>query len=322
MNRILTAVQCTGDLHLGNILSTIKPTIELSKNTNNEVLTFIADLHTLTSIKDPKIIEENLFKAAVVWLSMGLDIKNTIFFRQSKIKGICELTWIFNCLTPYPMLANAHAFKDKSNNLSDVNVGLFDYPVLMASDILIYQSDLVPVGKDQKQHIEITRDIAKSFNNTFGEVFKLPDCLINEKVKIVPGIDGRKMSKSYKNTIDIFAEENILRKTIMSITTDSKTPNEPKNPEECNVFNIFKSIANDDDIEYLKKRYINGGIGYKEVKDMLFELILSTFKKEREEYNKIKNEKGHIKDIFIIGEEKAQEIADETMKKVKDLLLF
>ena len=322
MNRILTAVQCTGDLHLGNILSTIKPTIELSKNTNNEVLTFIADLHTLTSIKDPKIIEENLFKAAVVWLSMGLDIKNTIFFRQSKIKGICELTWIFNCLTPYPMLANAHAFKDKSNNLSDVNVGLFDYPVLMASDILIYQSDLVPVGKDQKQHIEITRDIAKSFNNTFGEVFKLPDCLINEKVKIVPGIDGRKMSKSYKNTIDIFAEENILRKTIMSITTDSKTPNEPKNPDECNVFNIFKSIANDDDIEYLKKRYINGGIGYKEVKDMLFELILSTFKKEREEYNKIKNEKEHIRDIFIVGEEKAQKIADETMKKVKDLLLF
>jgi tryptophanyl-tRNA synthetase len=321
MNRILTAVQCTGDLHLGNILSTIKPTIELSKNMNNEVLTFIADLHTLTSIKDPKIIEENLFKAAVVWLSMGLDIKNTIFFRQSKIKGICELTWIFNCLTPYPMLANAHAFKDKSNNLSDVNVGLFDYPVLMASDILIYQSDLVPVGKDQKQHIEITRDIAKSFNNTFGEVFKLPDCLINEKVKIVPGIDGRKMSKSYKNTIDIFAEENILRKTIMSITTDSKTPNEPKNPDECNVFNIFKSIANDDDIEYLKKRYINGGIGYKEVKDMLFELILSTFKKEREEYNKIKNEKEHIRDIFIVGEEKAQEIADETMKKVKDLLL-
>ena len=253
---------------------------------------------------------------------MGLDIKNTIFFRQSKIKGICELTWIFNCLTPYPMLANAHAFKDKSNNLSDVNVGLFDYPVLMASDILIYQSDLVPVGKDQKQHIEITRDIAKSFNNTFGEVFKLPDCLINEKVKIVPGIDGRKMSKSYKNTIDIFAEENILRKTIMSITTDSKTPNEPKNPDECNVFNIFKSIANDDDIEYLKKRYINGGIGYKEVKDMLFELILSTFKKEREEYNKIKNEKEHIRDIFIVGEEKAQKIADETMKKVKDLLLF
>ena len=322
MNRILTAVQCTGDLHLGNILSTIKPTIELSKNTNNEVLTFIADLHTLTSIKDPKIIEENLFKAAVVWLSMGLDIKNTIFFRQSKIKGICELTWIFNCLTPYPMLANAHAFKDKSNNLSDVNVGLFDYPVLMASDILIYQSDLVPVGKDQKQHIEITRDIAKSFNNTFGEVFKLPDCLINEKVKIVPGIDGRKMSKSYKNTIDIFAEENILRKTIMSITTDSKTPNEPKNPDECNVFNIYKSIANDSDIEYLKKRYINGGLGYKEVKDMLFELIINTFKKEREEYNKIKNEIEYIKDIFIIGEEKAQKIADETMKKVKNLLLI
>ena len=322
MNRILTAVQCTGDLHLGNILSVIKPTIELSKNANNEVLVFIADLHTLTSIKDTKLIEENLYKAAIVWLSMGLNIKNTIFFRQSKIKGICELTWIFNCLTPYPMLANAHAFKDKSNNLSDVNAGLFDYPVLMAADILIYQSDLVAVGKDQKQHIEITRDIANSFNNTFGKIFKLPDCLINEKVKIVPGIDGRKMSKSYKNTIDIFAEENILRKTIMSITTDSKTPEEPKNPDECNIFNIYKSIANDSDIEYLKKRYINGGLGYKEAKDMLFELIITTFKKERDEYNKIKNEIEYIKDMFIIGEEKAQKIADETMKKVKNLLLI
>ena len=289
MNRILTAVQCTGDLHLGNILSTIKPTIELTKDTNNEVLVFIANLHTLTSIKDPKLIEENLYKAAVVWLSMGLDVKNTIFFRQSRIKGICELAWIFNCLTPYPMLANAHAFKDKSNNLSDVNVGLFDYPVLMAADILIYQSDLIPVGKDQKQHIEITRDIAKNFNNTFGKIFKLPDCLINEKVKIIPGIDGRKMSKSYKNTIDIFAEESKLKKTIMSIITDTKTPEEPKNPDECNIFNIYKSIANDTDIEFLRKKYINGGIGYKEVKDMLFELIISTFKKEREEYNKIKN---------------------------------
>ena len=322
MNRILTAVQCTGDLHLGNILSTIKPTIELTKDTNNEVLVFIANLHTLTSIKDPKLIEENLYKAAVVWLSMGLDVKNTIFFRQSRIKGICELAWIFNCLTPYPMLANAHAFKDKSNNLSDVNVGLFDYPVLMAADILIYQSDLVPVGKDQKQHIEITRDIAKNFNNTFGKIFKLPDCLINEKVKIIPGIDGRKMSKSYKNTIDIFAEESKLKKTIMSIVTDTKTPEEPKNPDECNIFNIYKSIANDTDIEFLRKKYINGGIGYKEVKDMLFELIISTFKKEREEYNKIKNEKEYIKDVFIIGEEKAQKIADDTMKKVKNLLLF
>ena len=322
MNRILTAVQCTGDLHLGNILSTIKPTIELTKDTNNEVLVFIANLHTLTSIKDPKLIEENLYKAAVVWLSMGLDVKNTIFFRQSRIKGICELAWIFNCLTPYPMLANAHAFKDKSNNLSDVNVGLFDYPVLMAADILIYQSDLIPVGKDQKQHIEITRDIAKNFNNTFGKIFKLPDCLINEKVKIIPGIDGRKMSKSYKNTIDIFAEESKLKKTIMSIITDTKTPEEPKNPDECNIFNIYKSIANDTDIEFLRKKYINGGIGYKEVKDMLFELIISTFKKEREEYNKIKNEKEYIKDVFVIGEEKAQKIADDTMKKVKNLLLF
>ena len=322
MNRILTAVQCTGDLHLGNILSVIKPTIELTKNANNEVLVFIADLHTLTSVKNPKLIEENLYKAAVVWLSMGLDVKKTIFFRQSKIKGICELAWIFNCLTPYPMLANAHAFKDKSNNLSDVNAGLFDYPVLMAADILIYQSDLVPVGKDQKQHIEITRDIANSFNNTFGKIFKLPDCLIDEKLKVIPGIDGRKMSKSYKNTIDVFLPDNDLRKVIMSIVTDSKTPEEPKNPDECNIFNIYKTIADENDINFMRKSYINGGLSYKKAKDLLFELIITTFKKEREEYNKIKNEIEYIKDIFIIGEEKAQKIADETMKKVKDLLLI
>lgn len=322
MKRILTGVQCTGDLHIGNILSVIKPAIELSKE-NNNILVFIANLHTFTSKKDPELINQYLYKAATVWLAMGLDINKTIFFKQSDISGICELTWILNCLTPYPMLANAHAFKEKSNNLSDINVGLFDYPVLMTADILLYQTDLVTVGNDQKQHIEIARDLAIKFNNTFNtDLFKIPSELINENVKLIPGTDGRKMSKSYNNIIDIFAEENELKKKIMSIVTDSKKPEEPKNPDECNIFNIYKTLASEDCIEDMRSKYINGGLGYKYAKDTLFELIINKFKKEREEYNKIKNEIGYIDEILKKGKLKAQEIANETLYKFRKLLHF
>ena len=320
MKRILTGIQCSGNIHLGNILSVIKPTIELSKK-NNNTLVFIANLHTFTSKKDPNLINQYLYKAATVWLAMGLDINKTIFFRQSDIIGICELTWILNCLTPYPMLANAHAFKEKSNNLSDINVGLFDYPVLMASDILLYQTDLVTVGIDQKQHIEIARDLAIKFNNTFNtDLFKIPSELIIENVKLIPGTDGRKMSKSYNNTIDIFAEENELRKEIMSIVTDSKKPEEPKNPDECNIFNIYKNLVDSEELENMRSMYINGGLGYKQAKDTLFELIIDKFKNEREEYNKIKNEIGYIDEILKKGKLKAQEIANKTLKKLKEIL--
>ena len=320
MKRILTGIQCSGNIHLGNILSVIKPTIELSKK-NNNTLVFIANLHTFTSKKDPNLINQYLYKAATVWLAMGLDINKTIFFRQSDIIGICELTWILNCLTPYPMLANAHAFKEKSNNLSDINVGLFDYPVLMASDILLYQTDLVTVGIDQKQHIEIARDLAIKFNNTFNtDLFKIPSELIIENVKLIPGTDGRKMSKSYNNTIDIFAEENELRKEIMSIVTDSKKPEEPKNPDECNIFNIYKNLVDSEELENMRSVYINGGLGYKQAKDTLFELIIDKFKNEREEYNKIKNEIGYIDEILKKGKLRAQEIANETFEKLKEIL--
>ena len=322
MKRILTGIQCSGNIHLGNILSVIKPTIELSKK-NNNTLVFIANLHTFTSKKDPNLINQYLYKAATVWLAMGLDSNKTIFFKQSDIIGICGLTWILNCLTPYPMLANAHAFKEKSNNLSDINVGLFNYPVLMASDILLYQTDLVTVGIDQKQHIEIARDLAIKFNNTFNtDLFKIPSELIIENVKLIPGTDGRKMSKSYNNIIDIFAEENELRKEIMSIVTDSKKPEEPKNPDECNIFNIYKTLASEDCIEDMRSKYINGGLGYKYAKDTLFELIINKFKKEREEYNKIKNEIKYIDEILKVGKEKAQPIADETLYKFRKLLRF
>lgn len=320
MKRILTGIQCSGNIHLGNILSVIKPTIELSKK-NNNTLVFIANLHTFTSKKDPNLINQYLYKAATVWLAMGLDSNKTIFFKQSDIIGICELTWILNCLTPYPMLANAHAFKEKSNNLSDINVGLFDYPVLMASDILLYQTDLVTVGIDQKQHIEIARDLAIKFNNTFNtDLFKIPSELIIENVKLIPGTDGRKMSKSYNNIIDIFAEENELRKEIMSIVTDSKKPEEPKNPDECNIFNIYKNLVDSEELENMRSMYINGGLGYKQAKDTLFELIIDKFKNEREEYNKIKNEIGYIDEILKKGKLRAQEIANETLEKLKEIL--
>ena len=320
MKRILTGIQCSGNIHLGNILSVIKPTIELSKK-NNNTLVFIANLHTFTSKKDPNLINQYLYKAATVWLAMGLDTNKTIFFKQSDIIGICELTWILNCLTPYPMLANAHAFKEKSNNLSDINVGLFNYPVLMASDILLYQTDLVTVGIDQKQHIEIARDLAIKFNNTFNtDLFKIPSELIIENVKLIPGTDGRKMSKSYNNIIDIFAEENELRKEIMSIVTDSKKPEEPKNPDECNIFNIYKNLVDSEELENMRSMYINGGLGYKQAKDTLFELIIDKFKNEREEYNKIKNEIGYIDEILKKGKLKAQEIANKTLKKLKEIL--
>lgn len=318
--RILTGTQCTGKLHIGNIVSTILPTVKLSENINNDVFVFLADLHSLTTIKNAKELEENRYYAAACWLALGLDPQKITFYRQSKICGICELTWILNCLTPFPMLANAHAFKSKSEKLSDVNVGLFDYPVLMTADILLFQGELIPVGKDQKQHVEITRDIAKKFNDTYEEIFKLPEALIDEKIQLVPGIDGQKMSKSYNNTIDIFAQKDILHKRIMSIKTDCKKPDEPKNPEECIIFKIYQSIASDEEINDLRSKYLSGTIDYKSAKELLFETILKVFSKARENFERI--DKGEIDNILTKGEECAQKVADETFYKIKKALLI
>ena len=236
MARILTGIQSSGKPHLGNLLGAIIPAIELSKNKDNESFFFIADLHSLTTIKDPQVRTENVNAVAAAWLACGFDTSSNTFYRQSRVPACCELTWYLNCFTPYPMLANAHSFKDKSDRLADVNAGLFDYPVLMASDILLYDADYVPVGKDQKQHLEMTRDIASSFNHQFGETFVLPEALIDDNVMTIPGIDGQKMSKSYGNIIDIFQPEKKLRKNIMQIVTDSTPMEDPKDPDVCNVF--------------------------------------------------------------------------------------
>ena len=256
MARILTGIQSSGKPHLGNILGAIKPSVQLSKDSDNQSLFFIADLHSLINIKDSKVRNENTLAIAASWIAMGFDYDKNYFYRQSKITEVCELAWYLNCFTPYPMLSNSHSFKDKSDNLSDINSGLFTYPVLMAADILLYDSDIVPVGKDQKQHLEITRDIAKSFNHNYGDTFIIPESKIDKNVQTIPGTDGRKMSKTYDNTIDIFADEKSLKKQIMTIVTDSKGLEDKKNPDSCNVFNIFKLIASESETEKMRKKYI------------------------------------------------------------------
>ena len=320
MTRILTGIQSSGKPHLGNILGAIKPSIELSKNSKNDSLFFIADLHSLINIKDSKVRNENTLAIAASWIAMGFDYEKNYFYRQSKITQVCELAWYLNCFTPYPMLSNSHSFKDKSDNLSDVNSGLFTYPVLMAADILLYDSEIVPVGKDQKQHLEITRDIAKSFNHNYGDTFIIPESKIDKNVQTIPGTDGRKMSKTYENTIDIFADEKSLKKQIMSIVTDSKGLEDKKNPESCNIFNIFKLIASEDEVKKMKKNYSEGGYGYGHAKTHLLNLILDLFRKERKLYSELLQNPDHLYGILVKGEEKARVIADKVLERVRSKL--
>ena len=320
MTRILTGIQSSGKPHLGNILGAIKPSIELSKNSKNDSLFFIADLHSLINIKDSKVRNDNTLAIAASWIAMGFDYEKNYFYRQSKITQVCELAWYLNCFTPYPMLSNSHSFKDKSDNLSDINSGLFTYPVLMAADILLYDSEIVPVGKDQKQHLEITRDIAKSFNHNYGDTFIIPESKIDKNVQTIPGIDGRKMSKTYENTIDIFADEKSLKKQIMSIVTDSKGIEDKKNPESCNIFNIFKLIASGDEVKKMKKNYVEGGYGYGNAKTHLLNLILDLFRKERKLYSELLQNPDHLYGILVKGEEKARVIADKVLERVRSKL--
>jgi len=323
MARILTGIQSTGDgaPHLGNILGAIIPGIELSKDAKNESFFFIADLHSLTTLKDAEIRKKNTYAIAAAWLAFGFDYKNNVFYRQSDVTEVCELTWFLNCFAPFPMLANAHSFKDKSDNLSNVNAGLFDYPVLMASDIIMYDADFVPVGKDQKQHLEMTRDLANSFNHQYGDVFVIPESIIDEKVMTVPGTDGRKMSKSYGNTIDIFLPEKDLKKVIMSkIVTDTKSLEERKNPDTCNIFKLYELLAEPADIETMRKNYLRGNYGYGHAKKELLELILEKFKGERESFNEYMNNPDELEKALIIGAEKARKVAQVTIKRVRQKL--
>ena len=322
MARILTGIQSSGVPHLGNLLGAIIPAIDMSKKSENDALFFIADLHSLTTIKSAKAVKYNTYATAAAWLAFGFDTNKNIFYRQSDISEVTELMWILNCFTPYPMLANAHSFKDKANNLADINSGLFTYPVLMASDILLYDANIVPVGKDQLQHLEMTRDIAGSFNHLIGETFIIPEPKTEDNVMIIPGIDGQKMSKSYGNTINIFCEEKLLKKQVMQIVTDSIPLEESKDPHQCNVFNIYKLIANSEQIKTMENNYRNGNYGYGHAKKELLELILSKFSSERKMYNELMANPNFIEKKLLEGSKKAKKIASSVLTRVKSKLGF
>lgn len=317
MARILTGIQSTGRPHLGNLLGAIIPAIQLSKDKKNESLFFIADLHSFTTIRDAEQLKENTYATAAAWLSFGFDTENNLFYRQSDITEVCELTWYLNCFTPFQRLQLAHSFKDKSNKLSDVNAGLFTYPVLMAADILLYDAEIVPVGKDQMQHLEITRDIASRLNHIFPNSLLLPETKVDEKVMIVPGTDGQKMSKSYNNEIDIFLTDKKLKKQIMGIQTDSTPLEEPKDAENCNVFKLYKLLASSSQITKLKKKYEAGNFGYGYAKTELFELICHKYKAEREKFNYLMENKTIIEQELQKGAEKARVIANEVLVRVR-----
>ena len=322
MARILTGIQSSGIPHLGNILGAIIPAINMSKNNENESLFFIADLHSLTTIKNAEAVKYNTYATAAAWLAFGFDTNTNIFYRQSDISEVTELMWILNCFTPYPMLANAHSFKDKAHNLSDVNSGLFTYPVLMASDILLYDANIIPVGKDQLQHLEMTRDIAGSFNHLMGETFVIPESKTEDSVMIIPGTDGQKMSKSYGNTINIFGDEKVLKKQVMQIITDSIPLEEPKDPNQCNVFNIYKLVANREEVKTMENNYRNGNYGYGHAKKELLELILNKFSNERKLYDELMSNTDLIEERLLKGSEKAKKIASSVLARVKIKLGF
>ncbi len=322
MARILTGVQSTNIPHLGNILGAIMPAIELSKIVGNESLFFIADLHAITTIKDAEFLKNSSDAVAATWLAFGFDTDKNIFYRQSDVTEVCELTWYLNCFTPFPMLANAHSFKDKSERLADVNAGLFTYPVLMAADIILYDANFVPVGKDQAQHLEMTRDIAEKFNHRYGNVFVIPEAKIDEAVMLVSGTDGQKMSKSLNNFINIFLPEKELKKIVMSIITDATPLEAPKNPTTCNVFAIYKLIASEQQTAEMRENYLKGGYGYGNAKTALYELLLDKFKSQREMYCYYMNNRNELDAKLKTGADKAREIAKATLKRVREKLGF
>jgi len=320
MARILTGIQCTGRAHLGNIVGAMLPTIQLSQHTTHETLVFLADLHTLTTAKDPLKRKEDVYAAAAAWLALGLNTQQVIFYRQSKIPAVCELAWYLSCFTPYPMLANAHAFKDKSKNMGLVSAGLFTYPVLMAADILLYQGEIVPVGKDQLQHLEMARDIANSFNHQYGATFTLPKPKIEPNIAVIPGTDGQKMSKSYHNTIDIFLPEKPLRKAIMSIQTDSKPIAAPKDPSQCLVFRLYDILSDETQTAHMRSQYLSGGYGYGQAKEALLALILDKFKVARKLFDAYMQDGAAMEDLLHAGESKASKLAMETLQTVRTKL--
>ena len=317
MARILTGVQSTGIPHLGNLLGAVLPAIHMASASENESFLFIADLHSITQIKEGEQLSKNTFATAAAWLACGLDVNKTIFYRQSDVSQVTELAWFLSCFFPYQRLTLAHSFKDKADQLEDVNAGLFTYPMLMAADILIYDAEVVPVGKDQLQHLEITRDVANRFNHQMGNTFVLPKAQIQKETHYVIGTDGNKMSKSKNNIINIFQSDKALHKQIMSVKTDSKTIEEPKDPESCNVFKLFSLIADTGPIEDLKKQYLAGGMGYGHAKQALFRLMVERFKTEREKFNYYQDHPEEVEVALAKGAVKASKIADEVLLRVR-----
>lgn len=318
MARILTGIQSTGTPHLGNILGAIIPAIEMANDQKNESFLFIANLHTLTQIKDAEELRHNTYSVAATWLAFGLDVEKTVFYRQSDVPQVTELAWYLDCFFPYQRLKLAHGFKDKADRLDDVNAGLFMYPMLMAADILLYDANIVPVGKDQLQHLEMTRDVATRFHTKMGETFVLPEAKVQENTKLIPGTDGEKMSKSRGNFINIFLADKKLRKQIMSIETDSTPLEEPKNWKTCNCFAIYSLLATESQIETMKANYEKGGYGYGHAKQALFELIIEKFAKQREQYNYYMNNLSEIDKALALGAEKAKVVADDVLKRVRE----
>ena len=324
MSKILTGVQSTGTPHLGNLLGAILPAIELSNQPENESYLFIADLHSITQIKDGDMLRQNTYSTAAAWLACGLDVSKVVFYRQSDVPQTAELSWYLSCFFPFQRLTLAHSFKDKSDRLEDVNAGLFSYPMLMAADILLYDANLVPVGKDQLQHIEITRDVAARFNHQMGETFVLPEPKIQEETMYVPGTNGGKMSKSANNTINIFLDDKALRKQVMSIETDSTPLEEPKNPETCKVFAIYKLIANSEQTQQMRLSYLNPNrdFGYGHAKQALFELITNRFAAERQRYDYYMNNLNEVDDLLKAGAAKASLQANAVLNRVRRKLGF
>jgi len=317
MSRILTGVQSTGTPHLGNILGAIQPAIQLANDPANESYLFIADMHSLTQIKNGEELRENTYSTAATWLACGLDIDRVVFYRQSDVPETAELSWYLSCYFPYQRLTLAHSFKDKADRLEDVNTGLFTYPMLMAADILLYDAEIVPVGKDQLQHIEMTRDVASRFNHQMGETFVIPEPGISEETMYIKGTDGQKMSKSRDNFITIFLPEKALRKQVMSIVTDSKGLEEPKDPSTCNVFALYELLANPSQLEEVRRNYLAGNYGYGHAKQALFELILDKYSAERARYDELMSNRTILDDALKAGAAKARETAKTVLARVR-----
>ncbi|WP_299312939.1 tryptophan--tRNA ligase [uncultured Aquimarina sp.] len=318
MARILTGVQSTGTPHLGNLLGAIIPAIHMANQPENDSFLFIADMHSLTQIKDAKTLRENTYSTAATWLAFGLNIEKTVFYRQSDIPQVTELSWYLSCFFPYQRLTLAHSFKDKADRLEDVNAGLFSYPMLMAADILLYDAEVVPVGKDQEQHIEMTRNVAERMHNQVGELFVLPKAQFQEETMYVPGTDGSKMSKSKGNTINLFLPDKKLRKAIMGIQTDSTPLEEPKNPDTCNAFALYRLVATEEQLSEMRGNYLGGNYGYGHAKQALYELLISKFSKERERYNYYMDNLEEVDKVLAIGAKKASEVANKVLSRVRE----